>query len=101
VEKLRGNAALNGALTAITAAVCGVILNLAVWLAVHVVFHEVLPVRTAGLHFDFPVLASVDVWALLLALGAAVAIFQFKAGMLTTLTACCAAGLVLHAAGLT
>ena len=41
IERLRGHAALGGALTAITAAVVGVILNLAVWFALHVVFGRV------------------------------------------------------------
>src|SRR5436190_965593 len=45
VERLRGNRALATALSAITAAVVGVILNLAVWFAVHTVFHAVEPVR--------------------------------------------------------
>lgn len=100
IELLRGNKALNGALTAITAAVCGVILNLAVWFAVHTVFRQVTPVRLWPLNFDLPVWSSVDGWALLLTIGAIIAIFRFKAGMLATLAACCGAGLALHAAGL-
>ena len=100
IEKLRGNQALNGAMTAITAAVCGVILNLAVWFAVHTIFQTTVPIRTAGLSFDAPVLGSVNLWALVLAVGAAVAIFRFKLGMLTTLAACCAAGIALHLFGL-
>jgi chromate transporter len=40
VEKLRGNKALNAALSAITAAVVGVILNLAIWFAIHTVFRQ-------------------------------------------------------------
>jgi chromate transporter len=56
-------------------------------------------VRSAGLAFDAPVLHSVDIWALLLAIAAAVAIFRFKVGMMPTLAACCLAGLVLHLAG--
>ena len=49
VEALRGNKALSGALSAITAAVVGVILNLAIWFAIHTVFREVTPVRGFGL----------------------------------------------------
>ena len=45
VEKLRGNKALNAALSAITAAVVGVILNLAIWFAIHTVFRQTVPVR--------------------------------------------------------
>jgi chromate transporter len=44
-------------------------------------------------------LASVDPWALALTLAAAIAIFRFKAGMIATLAACCAAGTVLHLLG--
>src|SRR5258705_8023424 len=52
VERLRGNKALSAALAAITAAVVGVILNLAVWFAIHTVFTEVWPVPVGGLRFD-------------------------------------------------
>ena len=45
IEVLRGNKALNAALSAITAAVVGVILNLAIWFAIHTVFRETVPVR--------------------------------------------------------
>jgi len=64
IEALRGHKALNGALSAITAAVVGVVLNLAVWFAIHTIFREVVPVRSFLLSFDVPQLASVDLWAL-------------------------------------
>jgi len=99
IETLRGNKALAGALSAITAAVVGVILNLSIWFAIHTLFGEVTHVRGFGLSFDAPVPASVNVWALVLALGAAIAIFRFKVGMLPTLGAACGAGIVLHLAG--
>src|SRR5215468_9562922 len=60
IETLRGNTAVNGALSAITAAVVGVVLNLAVWFALHAVFRQVTPVHGYGLAFDVPVLGSVD-----------------------------------------
>ena len=66
VEMLRGNKALNGALSAITAAVVGVVLNLAIWFAIHTVFRETMPVRAFPLSFDAPKLTSVDPWALVL-----------------------------------
>jgi chromate transporter len=100
IERLRGNQALAGALSAITAAVVGVILNLAIWFAIHTVFRETLPLRSFGLSIDAPVLASIDPWAFILSLAAAVAIFRFNVGMLSTLAACSVAGLILHAAGL-
>jgi chromate transporter len=100
VEVLRGNAAVNGALSAITAAVVGVILNLAVWFALHAVFRDVTPVRGYGFAFDAPVLASVDPWALVLSVAAIIAIFRFKAGMIPTLAACSVVGVALHYARL-
>lgn len=99
VETLRGNRALAGALSAITAAVVGVILNLSIWFAIHTLFREVIHVRQFGLSFDAPALGSVNAWAMVLALGSAIAIFRFKAGMLSTLGAACAAGVLLHWAG--
>ena len=99
VEQLRGNKALSAALSAITAAVVGVILNLAIWFAIHTVFRQTMPVRAFPLSFDAPVLASVDAWALALSVAAALAIFRFKVGMIPTLAACCAAGIALYLAG--
>ncbi len=99
VEVLRDNKPLNGALSAITAAVVGVVLNLAIWFALHTVFREVTPVHAYGLVFDMPVFASVDPWALALSVAAIIAIFRFKTGMIRTLGACCGAGIVLYLIG--
>jgi len=99
IEGLRGNKALSGALSAITAAVVGVILNLALWFALHTWFRESVPVRAAGLSFGVPVPASLDLWALVLSAAAVLAIFRFKVGMIPTLLACAAAGVVLHLLG--
>jgi chromate transporter len=100
IEHLRGNKLLTGALSAITAAVVGVVLNLAIWFAVHAMFHVTVPLRGLGFRFDAPVLVSLDFWGLLLALGAAVAIFRFKLGMIPTLALACVAGVALHALSL-
>jgi chromate transporter len=100
IELARDNKSLNGALSAITAAVVGVVLNLAIWFALHAVFRQVTPVLAYGLSFDMPVIGSVDPWALMLSLAAVVAILRFRVGMITTLIACTAAGIVLHLAGL-
>jgi chromate transporter len=100
IEALRGNQALHGALSAITAAVVGVVLNLAIWFAMHTIFRETQPVRSFGFSFDAPVLASIDVWALLLAVAAVVAMFRFKVGMIQTLAACSAAGVALYLSGM-
>jgi chromate transporter len=100
VERLRGNRALAGALSAITAAVVGVILNLAVWFALHTIFAETRPFSAGPLRFDVPIPASLNPWALTLAAAAVLAVFRFKVGMVPTLAACAAAGVVLHFAGL-
>jgi len=100
IETLRENRPLNAALSAITAAIVGVLLNLAVWFAIHTMFHDVRPYRSAFLSFDAPVLASVDPWTVGLSLAAAVAIFRFNAGVIPVLAACCAAGILLHLTGL-
>ena len=99
IERLRGNRALSGALSAITAAVVGVILNLAVWFALHTWFRETVPWRVVGVGFDAPVPGSVDPWALALSAAALVAVFRFKVGMIPTLLGCAAAGVMLHLTG--
>jgi len=100
IERLRGNKGLAGALTAITAAVVGVILNLSIWFALHTVFRETTPVRSAGLSFDMPVLSSIDLPALVLAVAAATAIFRFNAGMIVVLAGSCAAGVLMRLVGI-
>jgi chromate transporter len=100
IEKLRGNKGLAGALGAITAAVVGVILNLSIWFALHTLFKETIPVRSFGLSFDMPIVSSIDVAALVLAVAAATAIFRFNLGMLTVLAGSCFAGVALRLTGL-
>src|SRR5215204_3731571 len=80
IEKLRDNKPLSGALAGITAAVVGVILNLAIWFALHVWFREVRHIQGAWFSFDVPVFSSVDAWALLLSIAGIIAIFRFQAG---------------------
>ncbi|MHC2433465.1 chromate efflux transporter [Bradyrhizobium sp. USDA 4451] len=98
IEALRGNKALAGALSAITAAVVGVILNLSIWFALHTLFRQTVPVHEFGLSFDAPVPASIDWPALALAAAAAIAIFRFNVGMLSVLAASCVTGVLLRLA---
>lgn len=100
IERLRDNAVLTAALTAITAAVVGVILNLAVWFGLHVVFDEVRTITAYGLDLDVPVWSTVNLAAAALVLAALVAVFRFRMGAVTVLAVCAAAGIVLHVAGL-
>jgi chromate transporter len=99
VEKLREARALNGALTAITAAVVGVILNLAIWFALHVLFGEVRPTAFGPLTIDVPRLASVNLGAVALSAVAALALFRFRIGVIPVLIGCASLGLVLHLIG--
>jgi chromate transporter len=96
VEALRGNRALTSALSAITAAVVGVILNLAIWFALHTLFREVREIQIAGMSIDWPVAASIDLPALLLTSAAVIAVFRFKVGVLPVIGGCAAAGVLLH-----
>jgi chromate transporter len=95
VERLRGDRALSAALATITAAVVGVILNLAVWFALHVVFREVGRISVGPLDMAWPVLGSIDPAAAVLAAAALVAAFRFAVGPAALLAGAAAAGLLL------
>jgi chromate transporter len=98
VEAIRGVRAIGAALAAITAAVVGVILNLAVWFGVHVTFRETVPWHGYGFTLDIPVLTSLDPFATVLAIAAALALFRFNVGMIPTLLGCSLAGVALQLA---
>jgi len=85
VEKLRDHAALNGALAAITAAVVGVIANLALWFATHVLFTRI---TTSGL----PDFTSVQLLPILLTAVALLMIFRFKWPLPRCLAVCAGLG---------
>ena len=74
IEKLRGNQKLSAALGAITAAVVGVIANLAVFFAIHVLFTNTVQLRG----IDFPDVTEPDIVAILIAAAAYVAMRHFK-----------------------
>ncbi len=92
IERLRGNAALSAALTAITAAVVGVILNLAIWFAIHTLFGKLAPIAILWNAFEAPVLSSISWPAAVLSAAAALAIFRFKLGVLPVLAGSAAIG---------
>ncbi len=93
VERLRGNKALAGALAAITAAVVGVILNLALWFAIHYLFGRVSEAEAGP---DLPVWSTIDPLAALVSAAALIAVLRFKAGVVPVLLACALAGLALR-----
>jgi chromate transporter len=85
VEALRGNRTIHAALSAITAAVVGVILNLSVWFAVHTIFHTVHSTTFGLVRADIPQWSSIDPAALVLSAASLVAMLRFKLGMGWTL----------------
>ncbi len=96
VERLREARALNAALAAIGAAVVGVILNLALWFALHTLFRQMTLAQGFGLAMELPVLTSIDWASGALTLAAAIAAFRFKVGMTSLLAGSALAGLVIR-----
>jgi chromate transporter len=99
LERITAAPRLSGALAAVTAAVVGVILNLTVWFAMHVLFARVGTYASGPVHISVPDLASLDPMALALAVVAAVMLFAWHRSVLTTLAVTAALGLALHFAG--
>lgn len=96
IERLRGNKQLTAALSTITAAVVGVVLNLAVWFAVHTLFGMVDTVKVGPgqlLKLTVPVWSTIDWGAVLIASLAMLLTFRWKRGMVTTLVACVVVGM--------
>ncbi len=96
IEMLRGNRALHCALSAVTAAVVGVVLNLSVWFTEHTLFGSVQTLNVGPVHLDVPQLATLNPAALVLAAGALVAMLRFRAGMAWTLGICACLGALLE-----
>jgi chromate transporter len=96
IEQLRSNQRLSGALAAITAAVVGVILNLTVWFALHVLFGHVEEVRAGPLRWY-----AFDPWAIdlkvsALALLAAVLAFVLHRGLVELVLVMAALGIAVR-----
>lgn len=94
IEYWRGNKSLTTALSTITAAVVGVILNLAVWFALQTLFGSVDEVTAGPARLFIPDWQSLDWAALVIALGAFLAMFRFKLSMLVTLAASAGIGML-------
>lgn len=96
VETLRGNQTVSAALSAVTAAVVGVMLNLAIWFAIHVAFNDVEIIYAYGMQLIIPVFESIQVASVVLALCAFVAMLRFKAGMFPVITVSASLGIIYH-----
>ncbi len=96
IERLNAEPRLKSALAAVTAAVVGVILNLTVWFALHVLFAKVGVVRAGPLSLAVPDPATLEPLALGLAALAFALLFGLHRGIATTLAVCAAASLLWH-----
>ena len=96
VEHLRGRMDLNAALSGITAAVVGVILNLALWFSVRTMFGATEPFAPGVLDLELPVWSTVDPVAVAIALGAGMALLVLERGILETIAASAALGVALR-----
>ncbi len=96
VEYIRHNRWLTAALSGISAAVVGVVLNLAVWFALHTLFGEVRTVDVGAAHLQLPVPATLDWGAALLSLGSVLAVFRWRIGVLPLLGGAALAGVLWH-----
>ena len=100
IEALRGNVRLASALAAITAAVVGVILNLALWFGLHVLFGELRTLRGPfGMPLTAPVWTTFQWMPAGIALGAFLALVRFQRGMIPILAAAAALGASVRLVG--
>ena len=95
IEKLRGKKSLNCILSAITASVVGVIANLAVWFALHVLFGKVNDASFAELKLWIPDLSTFSFTAAILTVGSGIMLLRFKLNLFVVLAVCALAGIIL------
>lgn len=98
IEQLTHAPRLASALQYVTAAVVGVIANLSVWFALHVLFSNVEEAHFGPMRLFLPQLSSLDAVALLLSVLALILTFALRWSILATLTLCGAASLVWFSA---
>jgi chromate transporter len=96
MEKLREVRWLNAALSGITAAVVGVILNLAIWFSLHTLFREVNVNWYYALRLYIPEFYTLNISALVLSIIAFIVLFKFKSGIMKVLLISVLLGLVLY-----
>ena len=95
VEQLRGSKLLSGALSGVTAAVVGVILNLAIWFGLHTLFYDLIQISYGPFQPVWPQWATIDLKSASLAAIAVALVFRLKLGVVPTLAVTGILGLVL------
>jgi chromate transporter len=94
IERFRDSKVINATLSAVTGGVLGVVFTFAIRFGTRTIFLDSDPINAFGLDFSLPNFASVDPWALTIAVVAAIAMFCFGLGMAATLAAACALGII-------
>jgi len=97
IERLRANTRIAAALSGITSAVVGVVLNLAIWFGMHVTFKNLNEVSVLNFSLKIPVLSSIDLFSLGLTVLAAVLILWFRLGTIYVLIGCAGVSILLTA----
>jgi chromate transporter len=100
IERIRGIAWLSAALSAITAAVVGVILNLSLWFALHALFARVDVIAAGPLRLILPEPATLSATMAILTAISALALFRLHLGVPVTLAIAAVLGLAAHLAGI-
>jgi chromate transporter len=96
VEHLRGNKLFSSALSTITAAVVGVVLNLAVWFFLHVIFSGLRESHALGMRLLIPEWETFRWAPFVIAVGAFIALFRFRQGMIQVLATSTVIGLLYY-----
>lgn len=93
IERVRNVRWLASALAAVTAAVVGIIANLALWFALHVLFGTLREVSAGPFSFPAPDFSTFNVASMLIAVGAGVALIVYRANMIAVLIGAALAGM--------
>jgi len=95
IERIKGGGLWDSGLSGVTAAVTGVILNLALWFGLHVLFGEVETIRFSVFEFATPTLGSIQWPSILLFVAAMIALFRFHIGVIPVILGSIVAGLAV------
>jgi chromate transporter len=95
MDRLQRSPALKGGLAAVTGAVVGVVANLAVWFALHVLFARVAVIGLGPIRLQLPAWPTLDWRAALISAVALFLIFRLKRGVVSTLAVSATLGLAL------
>lgn len=95
IERLRKIELLNAALSAITASVVGVILNLSLWFSMNTLFRSVATYEYSVFRISLPVWNSIDLGSLVIMVIAMILTFTFRLGIFAILFAGLTLGIVI------